>query len=682
MKKSLVLLPIIAIVACSSNPTPKKEKVISLYNESSRLYIETIKDEESILLKTYRHKNYGDVPYVLINEFCEVFEKDEIGEKKKHNIKNGKFIVYNADKKAFIFDAKKDIVTTSKKVNEFFNKNRPINNGIPLDFYRRKDYINFCTGSSKTKYLKDGTQRVYNCKKYNFDLVYENRQYYAPFTLLSYLFYGYLNTTFIYNGKNFFDCDGLTGAYPATTYCYSSNGNFLLDRSGGKLGSVLYKNVTPKLENEVYRFENIVESSGQLNVFSLLSDGKGSYKSYDRDGREIDDGAFIKVDYTVNSNKTELLMDYYSVIEPEDTEPISEIKTLRINLDETYFGKKTRSQEVADFTYQELRFAFYELYGNTKNDAVKDFDNFIKDQEYKDDLLSLDASVYDDAMSQLLLRGVDDAHTTIQYPSIFDKPTLANTNYYSGKYEGERRGYITNTLLSNQTNRENAGLSEGLDITNRTAFITFDKFEFTLSIKGFNEYKGTNPNDYADNPMELMASSFNKIKENEIDNVVIDLTCNGGGLVTCMSYLLAYFTKDPAIVGHLKLNDAIIDFHYLADLDQDGVYASDTDSFEGKYNFYILTSSASFSCANHLPTLCRNLNCAKIIGEKTAGGSCIISYIGNSSGYIYHSSSEWTSLLLENGQYVTNDNGVEPDIAIDASHFYDHEYIDQLLSNL
>lgn len=681
MKKSLVLLPVIAIAACTPNPTPKKEKVISLYNESSRLYIESIKDEDSPLLKTYRHKKYGEIPYVSIDEFCESFDKDEIKEKKEYAIKNGKFIVYNIDKEAFVFDAKKDTITTSKDVNEFFVKNRTVNNNIPLDFYRRRGYENVYIGSSKTKYLKAGTQRVYNCKKYNFDIVYEDRQYYAPFTLLSYIFYGYMNTTFIYNGKNFFDCDGITGDYPATSYCYSSNGNFLLDRSGGKFGSVLYKNVAPKEENEAYRFENTIESSGQLNVFSLLNNGKGTYKSYDSEGQLIDEGVYVKVDYTVNSNKTELLMNYYSVIDPEDTEPISEINTLRINLDETYFGKKTRSQEIADFTYQELRFAFYELYGNTKNNVIKDFDNFIKEQEYKDDLLSLDAAVYDDAMAKLLLKGVDDAHTTIQYPSIFDNPTLANTNYYSGKYEGDRRKYITNTLIENQNKRTTAGLSDGIDIVNKTAFIAFDKFEFTPSIKAFSEYENTNPNDYADNPMELMASSFNKIIKNNIDNVVVDLTCNGGGLVNCMPYLLAFFTKDPEIVGHLKLNDTIIDFHYEVDLDRDGVFAGDTDTFAGKYNFYVLTSSASFSCANHFATLCRNMNFGKVIGERSAGGSCIISYLGNSSGYVYHSSSEWTSLLLENEQYVTNDYGVEPDIAIDASHFYDHEYIDQLLSN-
>ena len=680
MKKLYLLFPVILLSSCASNANPIKEEFIYLYSETSRLYSETLKEEDSPLLKTYRHKKFGDVPFISLEEFCEIIDKTEIDEKKQYTIKNNKFIIYDQDQEAFVFDAKKDTITTSANVNEFFRKARRTNNGIPFDMYRKKGFDKFTKESTKTKYLVPGQSRVYDCKKYNFDIVYEDGKYYAPFTLLSYLFYGYINTTFMYNGKNFFDCDPITETYPTVAYCYSSKGDFLLDRTGN-LGAVLYKNVTPKLENEVYRFENIIESSGQLTVFSLLNNGTGTLKSYDSEGQEIDDGVYVKAEYTLNECKTEMDLRYYSVFQPEDTEPISEISTLRINLDETNFRKKVRSQEVADFTYQELRFAFYELYGNTKNNEIKDFDSFIEKQDYKDDLLSTDILKYDDAMAKLLLIGVDDAHTTIHYPSIYNEPTFANANYYSLRHEGQRRKYITSTLIANENERRKAGFSQGLDIHNETAFITFDKFVFSEKIKGYNEYKNTDPSEYASEPMELFASSFNKIKENNnIKNIVIDLTCNGGGLIGCLSYLLAYFTKDPTIVTNIKMNNATMEYHYEVDLDQDGVYASDSDTFAGEYNYYIMTSSASFSCANHFATLCRNLGFGKVIGERNGGGSCVISFLANSSGYLYHSSSEWTSLLYENNEWVTNDNGVLPDIEIDAEHFYQRDYIDNLLS--
>ena len=180
--------------------------------------------------------------------------------------------------------------------------------------------------------------------------------------------------------------------------------------------------------------------------------------------------------------------------------------------------------------------------------------------------------------------------------------------------------------------------------------------------------------------MELFASSFNKIKENNnVKNVVIDLTCNGGGRTGSLAYLVSYFTKDPAILINYRLNNSTFEFHYEVDLNQDGKFAGEGDSFEGEYNFYIMTSDSSFSCANHMATLCRNLNFGKVIGQTNGGGSCVISFLANSSGYLYHSSSSWTSLLVEDDKYVTNDNGVKPDIEIAKDKFYDRSYIDELL---
>ena len=680
MKKVLFFIPFILLSSCSF--FGEEEDLISLYNDKSRLYIDKLEENETCLLKTYHHKKFGEIPYVSMDEFCETFDKTEFLVKHKYSIEDGKFIFKGNDGGSYTFDAKKDIVTTSKDVDLITLSGRAINNGIPNDMYRRKEFPSFVRESTKTRYIDRGHERVYNLKKYNFDLVYQDGKYYGPFSVLSYLFYSYLNVTYMYNGKNFFDCDCIDTTAPTGPYCYSSKGNFILDRSGGKFGAVLFNKVAPKEENEVYRFENIIESSKQLTVFSLLKDGTGSLKTYDADNKLIDDGVYVKCTYTLNEDKTELTIKYFSVLDMEDTEPISDISTLRINLDETNFGKKTRSKEVADFTYQELRFAMYELYGNTRNKEVKDFDKFIKEQEYKDDLLSLDAVKYDVAMSKFLLQGVDDAHTTIHYTSIYDLPTMANKNAYALKYEGERRKTITDTLIANRNARKEKGLPEaGLDIYNSTAFITFDEFSVNKEIKAFGEYKDTNPSDFADKPMDMFASSFNKIQENSnIKNVVIDLTTNGGGTVSCLSYLTSYFTKDPSILIHFRLNDSTFEYHYETDLDQDGVFASEKDTFEGKYNFYIMTSKASFSCANHMSTLCRNLGFGKVIGETNGGGSCVISFISNSSGYIYNSSSEWTSLLNENGKYSTNDYGVEPGIKIDSAHFYDRQYIDQLLS--
>ena len=681
MRKEIFILPILLLSSCGANNAPK-EDVISLFSDSSRLYFEKLTEEDSCPLKTYRHKYFGDVAYVELGEYFDTLIKSEFEEKNTHEIKEGKFIVTDSTKGNIVFDAERDTAVTSSDII-YFSKNRNIvNNGIPLDIYKKEKITSIVRGSNKTSYKVKGQERTYDLKKYKFDIVYEKDNYYAPFSVLNYIVFGFLNTSYIYNGKNFFDCQYLQGEYQSVQYCYSSNGNFLLDRSGGKLGAILYKRSDYLQENEAYRFVNVIEQSGQTTVVSCLKDGKGSIKSYDREGKLIDDGTYIKLTYVVNDDKSEITIKYFATLDEDDSEPISDIHTLRINLDETLFGKQTRSKEVAEFTYQELKFAMAELYGKTINTEVRDLDNFIKDKKYKDDLLSLDINKYDAAMSEFLLDGIDDAHTSIDYPSIYGEPTFAKANYYTSHSKEERKSRVFKTASDNASRRKEAGIG-ALDIVNKTAFIAFDKFEYYEDIKGFNEYKNTDPETMVGrNCMELFASAFNKIKENSnIKNVVVDLSGNTGGKTASMAYLLGYLSKDPSILVNLELDRSVIDYHYELDLDLDGNFATDNDSFQDKYNFYVLTSGGTFSCGNLFTTCCKNRGFAKIIGEKSGGGSCVVSLLCNSSGFLYETSSEYINVLIDGDGYKHNDGGVEVDIALDSSKFYDHTYIDSILQN-
>lgn len=693
MKKILIfplIISLLPIFGCSQNANNAKEKeeVISLFLDNSRLYFETLEEKDSYPLKTYHHKKYGEIPYVRIDEYIDTFPKTSIGGTREYKIVDGKFVVGSEDFGTFTFDAEKDIVTSSKDVLYFFKDSGVINNIIPTDSYVATNFERFTKGNKTTKFISRGKERVYDCGKYSFDIVYEKGEYYAPFSLLNSLFFEHKNETSIFNGKNYFDTDGLTGENPTVQYCYSSKGNFLLDLSGGKLGTALFENKTP-VENEEYHFETIIQASGQKIIFSLAN-GTGFIKSYDSEGKLIEEDVFKKVIYERKDDL--LILKYFSVLDEKDDidAAISDVYTLTINMDETFFAKGTRSQIVADFTYQELRFTMYELYGKTRNTEVRDFDNFIKDKDYKDDLLSLDIKKYDLAMSKFILQGIDDGHTSIETTSLYGLPTFANSNYYFSTFMGERYDKTTSISSELRGKRKDAGLEEGLDIVNQTAFISFDKFNFernkdkVVVLKKYQDYKDTNPKDYVEsNTMEFFASCFNEIEKNgNVKNVVIDLTCNTGGKTATLAYLISYLTNDPTITVSRELSGDVIEFHYVTDLDQDGVYGSSKDTFQEKYNFYILISGGSFSCGNHFPTICKDCGIATIIGETSAGGSCVVSQLSNSSGYVYHSSSEYVSLTKEGSGYSHNDNGVTPDIGVDSSLWYDHSKLDAFIANI
>ena len=237
------------LVGCGAK---NNEEVISLYSDSSRLYIDSLDEKGSAPLKTYHHKKFGEIPYVRLDEYCDSFPLTSIKSKKDYVIENGKFIVSSNPFGSYMFDAKKDIVTTSKDVLYFYKDKRNVNNLVPYDVYYAKNFERFVKGSELSRFISQGRERTYNCKKYNFDIVYENGVYYAPFSLLNSLFFEFGNETVIYNGKDYFDVDSLTDENPLVQYCYSSKGNFLLDLSGGKLGNLLFENKTP-LEDEEYK---------------------------------------------------------------------------------------------------------------------------------------------------------------------------------------------------------------------------------------------------------------------------------------------------------------------------------------------------------------------------------------------------------------------------------------------
>ena len=125
-----------------------------------------------------------------------------------------------------------------------------------------------------------------------------------------------------------------------------------------------------------------------------------------------------------------------------------------------------------------------------------------------------------------------------------------------------------------------------------------------------------------------------------------------------------------------------MEYHYKTDLDQDGVYGSSKDTFKDKYKFFVLTTGASFSCGNHFPSICKDSGIAKIIGDRSAGGSCTISSISNMSGYRYNSSSGNVSLMKQGDGYIHNDAGVTPDISSPRSDWYNRAKINELLNGL
>ncbi|QVK20802.1 hypothetical protein KHQ82_00235 [Mycoplasmatota bacterium] len=133
------------------------------------------------------------------------------------------------------------------------------------------------------------------------------------------------------------------------------------------------------------------------------------------------------------------------------------------------------------------------------------------------------------------------------------------------------------------------------------------------------------------------------------DDIVIDLKCNGGGLISSAIHVLTYMTDDPIPVGYLDPETGSMATIYYKSIDS---------NFLDK-NYYVVSSKATFSAANLFTSIVKDNELGTIIGDTSLGGACAIQYTVTPDGSIFTSSSN-TGLINRNGLLI--ENGIEPDI--------------------
>ena len=166
-----------------------------------------------------------------------------------------------------------------------------------------------------------------------------------------------------------------------------------------------------------------------------------------------------------------------------------------------------------------------------------------------------------------------------------------------------------------------------LDYVDDTAVIYFNSFEDDTMERDPSYY--LDPIKEEDNEKSNFAffyNCFEDIKQHdEVKNVVINLSDNGGGAATGLVSILGFLSED----GEVTFTDRDLvsgnyrEECYHVDTNLDGI-ADDQDGYGGQYDFYIMCSGKSYSCANALPYFAQKNGLAKIIGTNPGGGDCVV----------------------------------------------------------
>ena len=184
--------------------------------------------------------------------------------------------------------------------------------------------------------------------------------------------------------------------------------------------------------------------------------------------------------------------------------------------------------------------------------------------------------------------------------------------------------------------------------------------------------------------VELLMYAAKQInRENSpIENVVIDLSCNGGGYADVAMCVSAWALGVATVYVEDVATGAKASTVYSFDANLDHRYDSASDSVNGK-NLFCLISPVSFSCGNLVPASFRASGKVTLLGKASTGGACVVQALSTADGALFCVSGRKRVNTSNNGIFYSVDSGVEPHYYLPkASMFYDREKLTEYINGL
>lgn len=222
---------------------------------------------------------------------------------------------------------------------------------------------------------------------------------------------------------------------------------------------------------------------------------------------------------------------------------------------------------------------------------------------------------------QEFIYDIDDLHTSIIYYGYngdeVSKDIKADYNSNISEY---RRQYLNNCM--------HAQTIDGLKWRVYDDYYVLEIVEFNIETK------------------DKLKNSFKNLDPDK--DIYIDLTCNGGGAVISVVELLLYMTNEPIVLSYKNATTGTI-YHET--------YQSSAPKALLN-NFILMTSRLTYSAANLLTSIVKDMNLAVIVGTPAMGGAAVVTY-GVLPNNLIMSYSTTKVFLDKNNQII--EDGIEPD---------------------
>ncbi len=347
-------------------------------------------------------------------------------------------------------------------------------------------------------------------------------------------------------------------------------------------------------------------------------------------------------------------------------------------------GSLEWSKEYAEFNYHALCCSLDYQYGLKEIHGIESFDDLFMETGLKDEFLSTDPTVADQALYKLIYFYIGDIHSEVSDISFMSDDKKWKEVEKLGK--GLARTNLAESremLLAAREAIYPDGISAYEEVGN-TAYITFDSFNHPGESTDYLAAP-TQEDNTMDDTIRLMQYAYSQIlRENSpIENVVLDLSINTGGWTTAAEYVLAAFLGEADFCTKNMMTGAVSDAIYTIDINLDGKF-DEQDTLYGKgLNLYCLESPVSFSCGNLVPCVFKGTQKVTLLGKTSGGGSCSVYNLSTAGGSQFTISGYRRFSAMKNGSFYDIDTGAEPDYYIsNPKKFYDRQALTQYINGL
>ncbi len=328
----------------------------------------------------------------------------------------------------------------------------------------------------------------------------------------------------------------------------------------------------------------------------------------------------------------------------------------------------TYSKAFAEFNYNclclsmDMSYGLGYLFGCTNG-----FDNWVEKNDLKKELTNTNPRVFSNALNKVTDKLMNDGHSSFHLSSPYGGYAMTQFGYGSKVMDLSNELYVSQYYRANYISDFKPYMENG-----DTAYISFDTFHFnnqdcySLGAKTTNSDAST---------IQLISYANKQIKRanSPIKNVVLDMSCNGGGEFDSFVFVISWMLGSCPVAVKDPISGSKALVNYVADVNFDEKY--DDDDNVSNYNLYLLEGAGTFSGGNYTACQLRNSGKVTILGQNSGGGSNCVLMRTSANGCLYQISGRYEMCVEKDGKWVNTNAGAEPDYQVGYAKLHDRDYL-------